>query len=68
MLYFSLPENQSETDKNNSDERPKRVVYEAMIEDKGKNVIYLRLSASTVTVLELKVTICLFKRAVQIYN
>lgn len=29
-------------------------VYEAVIEDKGKNVVYLRLSAVTVTDLKLK--------------
>lgn len=38
-----------------SEEKPKRIVYEAMIEDKGKNVIYLRLSAATVSMLDLKV-------------
>ncbi|RZF36020.1 hypothetical protein LSTR_LSTR005836 [Laodelphax striatellus] len=34
--------------------KPRKVVYEALIEDKGKNVVYLRLSAATVTSLELK--------------
>lgn len=29
-------------------------MYEALIEDKGKNMIYLRLSSTTVTVLKLK--------------
>lgn len=33
---------------------PARVVYEALIEDKGKNVIYLRLSANTVNTLNLE--------------
>ncbi|KAK6630750.1 hypothetical protein RUM44_002919 [Polyplax serrata] len=32
----------------------KRVVYEALIEDKGKNKIYLRLSSTAVSVLKLK--------------
>jgi hypothetical protein len=32
----------------------KRVVYEALIEDKGKNMIYLRLSAATVHALNMK--------------
>jgi len=32
----------------------KRVVYEALIEDKGKNMIYLRLSAVTVHSLNMK--------------
>lgn len=32
----------------------KRVVYEALIEDKGKNMIYLRLSAVTVAALGLR--------------
>lgn len=40
------------SDKKSSDE--KRTVHEAQIEDKGKNVIYLRLSANTVTGLGLK--------------
>lgn len=39
-------------DSKSSDE--KRTVHEAQIEDKGKNVIYLRLSANTVTSLGLK--------------
>ncbi|XP_063235527.1 probable helicase with zinc finger domain [Bacillus rossius redtenbacheri] len=34
--------------------RPGRVVYEALIEDKGKNMIYLRLSATTVKDLRLE--------------
>uniref|UniRef100_A0A1B0CKW5 Putative rna helicase n=1 Tax=Lutzomyia longipalpis TaxID=7200 RepID=A0A1B0CKW5_LUTLO len=36
------------------DKKEKRLVYEAPIEDKGKNVIYLKLSAMTVTELGLK--------------
>jgi len=32
----------------------KRVVYEALIEDKGKSMMYLRLSAAMVTALGLK--------------
>lgn len=32
----------------------KRVVYEALIEDKGKNMIYLRLSAAAVHSLNMK--------------
>lgn len=36
------------------DPEEKRVVYEALIEDKGKNVVYLRLSAATVQALNLK--------------
>lgn len=32
-----------------------RTVYEALIEDKGKNVVYLRLSSATVQSLNLKV-------------
>ncbi|XP_069701486.1 probable helicase with zinc finger domain isoform X2 [Periplaneta americana] len=34
--------------------KQKRVVYEALIEDKGKNMIYLRLSAATVHALNMK--------------
>lgn len=34
--------------------KQKRVVYEALIEDKGKNMIYLRLSATTVHSLKMK--------------
>ncbi|XP_022187469.2 probable helicase with zinc finger domain [Nilaparvata lugens] len=34
--------------------KPRKVVYEALIEDKGKNVVYLRLSAATVSSLDLK--------------
>jgi len=34
--------------------KQKRVVYEALIEDKGKKVIYLRLSAATTKALNLK--------------
>ncbi|KAK4872883.1 hypothetical protein RN001_014912 [Aquatica leii] len=45
-----------------SKEKPK--VYEALIEDKGKNVVYLRLSAETVTELHLSPDIT-FKAQVQ---
>lgn len=55
-LYCYVLENQSEAEKN--EDKPKRVVHEGLIEDKGKNVIYLRLSASTVSMLDLKVSEC----------
>ncbi|KAG8254715.1 hypothetical protein J6590_005274 [Homalodisca vitripennis] len=48
------PSKSDKTDKTETEERPKRVVHEALIEDKGKSVIYLRLSAATVSMLELK--------------
>lgn len=35
-------------------DKSKSKVYEALIEDKGKNVVYLRLSARTVADLKLK--------------
>lgn len=37
-----------------SDSNHKLKVYEAVIEDKGKNVVYLRLSSITVSDLKLK--------------
>lgn len=42
----------SKNDKTNNS--TKRVVYEAVIEDKGKNVIYLKLSAAAVLGLDIK--------------
>ncbi|CAH1397953.1 unnamed protein product [Nezara viridula] len=39
---------------NEKEVEEKRIVYEALIEDKGKNVVYLRLSAATVQALNLK--------------
>lgn len=50
----SKEEKAESEDKENGEERPKRAVHEALIEDKGKNVIYLRLSATTVQLLNLK--------------
>lgn len=41
-------------DNNLDADQPEDKVYEALIEDKGKNVIYLRLSAQTVSELNLK--------------
>lgn len=46
LLCFNILDSKSSDDK--------RTVHEAQIEDKGKNVIYLRLSANTVTGLGLK--------------
>uniref|UniRef100_A0A1B6CI26 C3H1-type domain-containing protein n=1 Tax=Clastoptera arizonana TaxID=38151 RepID=A0A1B6CI26_9HEMI len=43
-----------ETIEKNGDDRFKKAVYEALIEDKGKNVVYLRLSAAMVKMLSLK--------------
>lgn len=45
----------NDSEKTNDEEKPKKTVHEALIEDKGKNVIYLRLSSSTVSTLDLKV-------------
>jgi len=47
-----MPQNSVETADTGS--KPKLVVYEALIEDKGKNTIYLRLSAATVHALNMK--------------
>lgn len=48
-----FPESQTSSEK--GEEKPKRVVHEALIEDKGKNVIYLRISSASSAALELKV-------------
>lgn len=45
------------SEKKDTSEEDKRTVYEALIEDKGKNVIYLRLSSATVQALDLKVSL-----------
>lgn len=44
----------AECSKLQTDQKQKRTVYEALIEDKGKNMIYLRLPASCVKDLNLK--------------
>lgn len=57
FFFFNFPDDKSETTETvNGEERTTRTVYEALIEDKGKNVIYLRLSASMVQMLLLKVS------------
>jgi hypothetical protein len=48
-----IPEKETSLEKDSSE----RIVYEALIEDKGKNAIYLRLSAFTVQALNLKVSL-----------
>ncbi|XP_066992775.2 probable helicase with zinc finger domain isoform X2 [Anabrus simplex] len=45
---------QRQVDGENEVGTSKRIVYEALIEDKGKNMIYLRLSAAAVRALNLK--------------
>jgi hypothetical protein len=50
-----VPQGSVETDDEGDDaNKPKLIVYEALIEDKGKNMIYLRLSAGTVRALNMK--------------
>lgn len=54
-VYISAPEDPSKSDKSDKDktENP-RAVYEALIEDKGKNVIYLKLSSKCVEAMGLQ--------------
>ncbi|KAL7735007.1 hypothetical protein ACLKA6_011271 [Drosophila palustris] len=55
-VYISAPEEtSSKTDKSEkSDKSEQRAVYEALIEDKGKNVIYLKLSSKCVEAMGLQ--------------
>ncbi|XP_014248250.1 probable helicase with zinc finger domain isoform X2 [Cimex lectularius] len=52
-VLLSPAKQKGEKDKTEGEDQ-KRVVYESIIEDKGKNIVYLRLSASTVQALNLK--------------
>ena len=55
VIVDSDSENKEVQEKESSDKDSERIVYEALIEDKGKNAIYLRLSAYAVQALNLKV-------------
>lgn len=54
MCPFFILSAVKKSSKENDESKEKRIVYEALIEDKGKNTIYLRLSANTVKTLKLK--------------
>lgn len=56
-IYWLFLLDHKEEQLNEKELEEKRVVYEALIEDKGKNVVYLRLSSATVQALNLKVII-----------
>ncbi|XP_075224399.1 helicase with zinc finger isoform X2 [Lycorma delicatula] len=55
LLAPAKKDSENKTDSSGeSSENKNKTVYEALIEDKGKSVIYLRLSATTVETLHLK--------------
>lgn len=54
-VYISAPEDATKSDRTDKEKAEKpRAVYEALIEDKGKNVIYLKLSSKCVEAMGLQ--------------
>lgn len=54
-VYISAPEETTtKSDKSDKSDKSERAVYEALIEDKGKNVIYLKLSSKCVEAMGLQ--------------